>query len=656
MVTFTATAESTHTPPRVRLDFNTGDSSVFTALEVRRDGKLLRAQPPVGSGVSVLYDYDAPFGSLSTWAVSGSVLPLVTADWTENWTALTAWTQSPAGLWSVSGGKARATNPNATMTRAASGTIQRVDVTAMVMARLELLDASSAVVASVQIDASKVTLTTSTGSVQAAGGGTFSLVLAQGTATATGSGSAWTLSKPFTGTPTKVKFAALGGSASQSATWSTTGKSFAVAVDSSGNVFVADYDNSLVRKYNSSGTQTASWSTTGKPTGIGVDSSGNVYVADSTNKLVRKFNSAGTQTASWSTTGTPMGLALDSTANVYVTDYTNSLVRKFTSAGAAGSPASWSTTGQARGITVDSSGNVFVVDDTSHLVRKYNSSGTQTLTYGTVGTTYAVAVDSSGNLYTADFDNGLIRKFDSTGNAIGSWPTDQPMGLAVDSSANVFVTNNLGTLRKYAQISTEVGQVVEYGPGVVQTYADQASATLSPSDPWLIHPINPDLSLQLSHSNATTQLYVTVDSAQEVTYDEQRTLFAPLGRSRQVPVTYGNRRPGDWSLVLFAPTIALRDAVLSTLTDQSPLLLRKPSTSPWDMPDDWYSVGQVTDERFNDSETGTRRTLTLPLTPVDQPVLTQGAQWTYSDGLIANPTYADSQIAYPTYLDRLVGS
>jgi hypothetical protein len=49
------------------------------------------------------------------------------------------------------------------------------------------------------------------------------------------------------------------------------------------------------------------------------------------------------------------------------------------------------------------------------------------------------------------------------------------------------------------------------------------------------------------------------------------------------------------------------------------------------------------------------RVLTLPLAPVDPPVVRLGALWTYGSDLLQNPTYRDSKNAFPTYLERLVG-
>ena len=200
---------------------------------------------------------------------------------------------------------------------------------------------------------------------------------------------------------------------------------------------------------NGTGTQ----STFNSPWGVAVDTSGNVYVAERGNHLIRKVTSggvvttlAGTAGAPGSSNGTgtqatfnsPWGVAVDASGNVYVADNNNHLIRKITSggvvttlAGNAGSFGSSNGTGtQATfsypaGVAVDSSGNVYVADNWIHRIRKITSDGVVTTVAGIAGTpgssngtgTQAtfnypkgVAVDSSGNIYVADTENHFIRK------------------------------------------------------------------------------------------------------------------------------------------------------------------------------------------------------------------------------------------------------
>ena len=132
------------------------------------------------------------------------------------------------------------------------------------------------------------------------------------------------------------------------------------------------------------------------PQGVAVDSSGNAYVADSLNNLIRKITPAGVVStfagsgSRGSTNGTgtaasfngPIGVALDSSGNVYVSESGNNLIRKITSAGVVSTLAGTGSQGSANGegtvasfyapygISVDSTGNVYVADTYNHLIRK----------------------------------------------------------------------------------------------------------------------------------------------------------------------------------------------------------------------------------------------------------------------------------------------
>ena len=116
-----------------------------------------------------------------------------------------------------------------------------------------------------------------------------------------------------------------------------------VAVDSAGNIYVADYDNHRIQKFHHSGTFLAKWGTNGSgdgqfdnPRRVAVDSAGNVYVADSGNHRIQKFDSNGTFLATWGTNGSgdgqftlPSGVAVDAMGNVYVAGTINSRIQKF---------------------------------------------------------------------------------------------------------------------------------------------------------------------------------------------------------------------------------------------------------------------------------------------------------------------------------------
>jgi sugar lactone lactonase YvrE len=299
-----------------------------------------------------------------------------------------------------------------------------------------------------------------------------------------------------------------------------------LAVDSAGNVYVAEYTNCTIRKVTPAGVVTTLAGTalsighadgTGAaarfngPDGVAVDSAGNVYVADSAAETIRKITPAGVVTTlagTWasfgSTDGTgaaarfsnPKGIAVDSAGNVYVADTYNHTIRKITSAGVvttlagtAGTSGHADGTGPAAtfydptGVAVDSAGTVYVADTNNNLIRKITPAGVVTTLAGSgplspglddgIGTAATfdypngLAVDAAGNIYVADFDcvrkitpggmvttvagsPGVAGAADGAGSAATFW---NAAGVAVDSLGNVYVadTDN-DTIRKGARV------------------------------------------------------------------------------------------------------------------------------------------------------------------------------------------------------------
>ncbi len=288
-----------------------------------------------------------------------------------------------------------------------------------------------------------------------------------------------------------------------------------LAVDSAGNVYVADSFNETIRKITSGGVVTTFAGMAGNsgsidgalgvakftgPAATGVDSAGNVYVADFGNSTIRKITPGGlvsTFAGLAGNTGTtdatgglarfnqPAGIAVDGSDNVYVADTGNHTIRKITPggvvttfAGIAGSiGAENGVLGVARldtptGLTVDSSGNVYVADFFNDSIRVITTGGTVSTLAGLSGSPGStdgngtaarfnrpsgVAVDGFGNVYVADTYNNTIRRItsggvvttlagspllsgttDSTGSAARF---DHPVGIAVDSASNVYVAD-----------------------------------------------------------------------------------------------------------------------------------------------------------------------------------------------------------------------
>lgn len=231
-----------------------------------------------------------------------------------------------------------------------------------------------------------------------------------------------------------------------------------VAVDGRGNIFIADQANNRIRKVAAgSGTITTyagnghvGWSSDGVsatatglylPGAVALDSGGNLYIADTQDNRVRRVDAAtGIITtyagngdylfagdgdlASNSAVPFPQGLAFDSSDNLYIVDgsrrirkVTKTTQRISTIAGGGrmggqdGIPATSASDISPQGIAVSSSGDVYFSDPYSNSIRKVSASSGLILTAGSgLNFPQAVAIDSTGNLFVADTGHLVVRK------------------------------------------------------------------------------------------------------------------------------------------------------------------------------------------------------------------------------------------------------
>lgn len=187
-------------------------------------------------------------------------------------------------------------------------------------------------------------------------------------------------------------------------------------------------------------------------------------------------------------------------------------------------------------------------------------------------------------------------------------------------------------------------------------FSATASAYLDVRETWLIHPSKPGLSVPIyNHESSDGLRWIEASSGDQKSSGAVSTIHRPVGRRKAVVITSGPRQADEWTLVVESLTIGSKNSLRAIVDDQTPLLLRSPADVVMDLPDDWYAVGDVSVSRV-EVPVITEATLTsMPLIPVDEPVVRVGALWTAGDVLLRYATGQAVLDAFDTALDLLAG-
>ena len=321
-----------------------------------------------------------------------------------------------------------------------------------------------------------------------------------------------------------------------------------LAVSSSGIIFVVDSGSNRIREINPAtgvittvaGTGVAGYSgdggpataaTLNAPTGIAVDSHGNLFIADTQNNAIREVNAAtgvittvaGNGTRGFSGNGgaataaelnQPFSVAVDSSGNILIADTVNTQIREVSAAtgkistvagtGTTGSsgdggPATSAQLNQPQSIAVDAAGNIFIADTGSNRIREVIAATGKIIAVagtGGVGSSgnggpataallnfpTSLALDSAGNLFFADSENNQVREVVAGTNTIvlvagtgvagysgdGGSPLSaklhQAVGVAVDPAGTLYISDRQNeVIRKVSTIFS--GQTVTVNPG-----------------------------------------------------------------------------------------------------------------------------------------------------------------------------------------------
>jgi sugar lactone lactonase YvrE len=222
-----------------------------------------------------------------------------------------------------------------------------------------------------------------------------------------------------------------------------------VAVDSSGNLYIADNGNGAIDELVKS-TNTLNTLVPGlhSPYGVAVDAKGNVYIADSSDSAIKEWVASSQTVITLVSSGLvfPTGVAVDASGNVYIADQTANVIKEWVASSKTVTTLVSSKLSFPYGVAVDASGNVFIADTGDSVIKEWvASSQTLTTVVSSVNFPIGVAVDGSGNLYIADTgDNAVVVLPPSSQTPITlvSSGLSSPYGVAVDGSGNVFIADN----------------------------------------------------------------------------------------------------------------------------------------------------------------------------------------------------------------------
>jgi len=310
-----------------------------------------------------------------------------------------------------------------------------------------------------------------------------------------------------------------------------------VFADATGNIYIADTWNYVIRKVDATshkistvagtaGTQgyggdggAATAAYLNLPESVAVDGGGNIYIADMQNNAVREviassknivtFVGGSSPVLTGATLSFPSSVAVDASGNVYIADTFNNVVREVvvasttikTVAGTGG----WGYTGDGGlatsatlespgGVFVDSVGNIYIADTQNYAIRKVSASTGDISTIAGNGTEgycgdggpatgavlyypYSIALDSAGDLYTTDNFNHAIRRVDAATGIISTVATglDNPWGVAVDSHKNIYIAD-FGAANMVYKVDANTGNMSNFvsADGPIGLFVDES--------------------------------------------------------------------------------------------------------------------------------------------------------------------------------------
>ena len=311
-----------------------------------------------------------------------------------------------------------------------------------------------------------------------------------------------------------------------------------LSVGPRGNVYFADTDDNIVRKWIATNNTVATVTTNGfngslsAPAGLAVDGAGNVYIADSGNSAIEKWLAANNTVTTLVSNGLadPWGVAVDGATNLYVADTLHNALGQLTVISNTPTMITLASNGLFHpfNLAIDAATNIYIADYGDNAVKRWKRAGANSILTAVItnlSSPAGVAVDGSGNVYVADTGNNAIKEWIAASNTVSTLAAaglSEPFGVAVDGAGNIYFSDTLDNAikelpRAFVDPTPELEGTAAGSdtlPGVLPATENLAGPFAPASDqPWLsITGItNGVVSFAFSSSNGTNRTgHITV--------------------------------------------------------------------------------------------------------------------------------------------------
>ncbi len=228
--------------------------------------------------------------------------------------------------------------------------------------------------------------------------------------------------------------------------------SLEMAVDGSGSIYVASGAINGIEK--GSEIDNVAFASTNAifggfnaPSSVAMDSMGNLYIADTGNNAIKEWTATNgvVTTLVSSNLNHPRGVAVDRQGNVYFSDTQNYVLKEWVAASNTVIPLITAGSAQPQGVAVDFIGNVYFSDSLTGVVKKRNAAdGSLTTLISSLNFPLGVTADQSGNVYVADSNNGVIKVWTAASGTVSTLVPQglaAPVGVVVDNAGNVYIAD-----------------------------------------------------------------------------------------------------------------------------------------------------------------------------------------------------------------------